>query len=304
MSRCALVIGGTGFLGTAIAGRLHADGYAVTVLSRGTLPQTTHGVNLLVADREQPGRVKAAAAGKRFDLVVDCVAYKGEDFTDALDAFTRNAGHYVFIGTDFVYALEASERLPIAEEAPLAAASAYAAGKLAIEEGLRVAHDAENFPGTILRPPHLLGAGRPAGCNSVLGRDAELTRRLKRNEPIELIAEGQLIIQPASIRDVAACVAHIAGKPETFGQTFNIAGPDAVTTETYYRLIAKQLGVELTYTSIPLSVFRQKHPQPAPFARHRMYDLSHLKEVTGFEPKVGIEDALRETVDWMEGKRV
>ena len=84
-----------------------------------------------------------------------------------------------------------------------------------------------------------------------------------------------------------ACVAHIAGKPETFGQTFNIAGPDAVTTETYYRLIAKQLGVELTYTSIPLSVFRQKYPQPAPFARHRMCDLSHLKRVAGFAARCG-----------------
>lgn len=28
------------------------------------------------------------------------------------------------------------------------------------------------------------------------------------------------------------------------------------------------------------------------------------KRMAGFVPKVGIEEALRESVDWMEGKRV
>ena len=305
MSRAAgsaLVIGGAGFLGTGIVRELLAAGWHVTALGRGNKPLLVDGVPYLRADRTTSGALAQATQGQTYDLVVDCAAYKEEDAAGAVSAFTGRTGHYVFISTDFVYSPRIEGPFPTAEDAPKEESLPYGVGKLAAEARLLRAWAEARFPVTILRPPHIMGAGKELGSGSVQGRDLQLLARLRTGdaEGVTLLSEGQLLIQPVWNREVGTCIAHVARDERAFGQVFNCAGPDCVTTRHYYQLIADQLRVPLRAGSVDLRAYLERWPERAPFARHRIYDLRRLEEATGYRPRLRLEEAIAETVMWME----
>jgi nucleoside-diphosphate-sugar epimerase len=302
MSQSALVIGGAGFLGTGIVRELVAARWHVTVLGRGNKPCLVDGLTFLRADRSQPGALAAAIGTNTYDLVVDCAAYQQPDSEEAVRALTGKTGHYVFISTDFVYAPNYEGPFPIREDTPKEVERTYGTGKLACEGVLRGAWEKGHFPVTTLRPPHIMGAGKELGSGSVEGRDAHLLEHLRAGtgEHVTLLAEGQLLIQPVWNREVGTCIASIAGNERAFGQVFNCTGPECVTTRRYYQLIADRLGVPLVTSSMSSAEYLKRWPERAPFARHRIYDLGHLTETTGYRPRWRLADAIAETVTWME----
>jgi len=302
MGVSALVIGGAGFLGTGIVRELLAAGWDVTAMGRGNKPLLVDGVTFLRADRGQPGALAASLGDRTYDLVVDCAAYKGVDAQHAISALKGKTEHYVFISTDFVYSPDYEGPFPISEDAPKDHARPYATGKLECEALLHTAWREQGFPGTALRPPHIMGAGKELGSGTVQGRDRQLLRRLRDGDAggVTLLSEGQLLIQPVWNREVGTCIAGIAGKEASFGQVFNCPGPDAVTTRRYYQVIADYLGVPLHTSSLGVSEYLARWPDKAPFARHRIYDTARLTDLTGYRPHLRLEDAIAETAAWMD----
>lgn len=301
MAADALVIGGTGFLGSAIVRELQAAGWNVTSLARGNKTSDA-AVPLIVADRSKPGELTAATHGRDFDLVVDCAAYSETDASEAVTAFDGRAGHYFLISTDFVYAAAPDARYPLTEDAPKQTSLPYAAGKLAAEAELFRAFEEIRFPATILRPPHILGAGKPLGSDPLAMRDMRLPQMIRSGEPIRLLADGQMLIQPVWNREIGRCIARLAGNEATFGQVFNCTGPDAVTALRYYEIINEAVGGSLRMESVAVAEFREKYPEKAHMARHRIYDLTKLRTIAKYEPQLKIEDAIEETLRWVESQ--
>src|SRR5918994_2004644 len=69
MPGTALVIGGAGFLGTGIVRQLQEAGWSITSLGRGNKSNQVAGVEMLLADRDQPGALAGALEGRTFPLV-------------------------------------------------------------------------------------------------------------------------------------------------------------------------------------------------------------------------------------------
>ena len=65
-------------------------------------------------------------------------------------------------------------------------------------------------------------------------------------------------------------------------------------------MIADYLGVPLRTTSLDVSEYLANSPDKAPFARHRIYDTTRLTNLTGYRPHLRLEDAIAETVAWMD----
>ncbi|HEY8745041.1 MAG TPA: NAD-dependent epimerase/dehydratase family protein [Chloroflexota bacterium] len=300
MARQALVIGGAGFLGSGIVAELQAAGWSVTSLGRGNKVNQAAGVRFIQADRTQEGALAQAVGGEQFDLVVDCAAYQQADAEGAVATFAGRTGHYVFISTDFVYSPEISGPFPIQEDAPKETERRYGVGKLACEAVLEAAWRAQQFPYTSLRPPHILGAGNVLGTGSVKGRDGQLLAHMRAGADLTLLAEGLLLIAPVRNREVGSCIAHLAGNSAAFGQVFNCTGPDAVTTRVYFEIIARRLGVPLRCDSMSVEEFRSRWPDKAPHARHRIYSLRKLEDLTGYRPHYDLEGAIAETMEWLE----
>ena len=300
MAGQALVIGGAGFLGSGIVQELLAAGWSVTSLGRGNKPNRAAGVRFIQADRTQEGALAQALGDERFDLVVDCAAYQQADAEGAVATFAGRTGHYVFISTDFVYSPEIAGPFPIKEDAPKETERRYGVGKLACEAVLEAAWRTQQFPYTSLRPPHILGAGNVLGTGSVAGRDKQLLEHMRAGTDLTLLAEGLLLIAPVYNREVGSCIAHLAVQPNAFGQIFNCTGPDAVTTRVYYEIIARRLGEPLRYDTMSVEEFRSRWPDKAPHARHRIYSLRKLEELTGYRPHYDLEEAIAATMEWLE----
>lgn len=99
-----LIIGGTRFVGHAMADAALASGHEVTLLHRNAtdeLPGATH----LLADRN--GDLSVLADGV-WDATIDVCAYVPDQVVALHDALGDRGGHHVFVSTVSVYADQAS----------------------------------------------------------------------------------------------------------------------------------------------------------------------------------------------------
>jgi nucleoside-diphosphate-sugar epimerase len=298
-----LIIGGTGFLSGTFAREACQAGHAVTTLTRGRRP-VSPGVEALVADRSETPAVAAALGERSFDAVIDCIGFRLEDAAQDLRLFAGRAAHLVFISTDFVYGGE-PRRLPLLEDSPTQALNAYGRNKRECEELLLREGPARGLSVTILRPPHILGAGSQLGTGSLQGRDPMLLSRLRQGAPVVLLDGGALLIQPVAATDVArAALAAVCTRDRDSARAtaavYNVAGPDAVTTRGYYERVAQIVRGELHVLSLPSSLWVAARPERAPFAQHRVYSTAALTRNTGFQPSVSLDSMLRETIEALE----
>ncbi len=299
----ALVIGGTGLVGRGVALELVGAGKIVTVAARGSVrfPNELSGCETIQVDRAVPGALREAIGERHFDLVVDCAAYSADDVEDAVGAFGGRTAHYFFISSDFVYAANPAARHPLREDAATQRGLPYARRKLEAESVLVAAFRESEFPATILRPPHVLGAGRAPGCDPAAGgRDPSLPERIRAGEEIPLLAGGQFLIQPVWSREIGRCIAALSGNKATFGGIFNLPGAECVTTRHYYETVAAELGAQLRIRSVDVEDYLREDSEKAHLARHRIYDGRRL-EAAGYRPTLELRDALSETLAWLEG---
>src|SRR4051794_24142707 len=154
-----LLIGGTRFVGHAMAEAALAGGHDVTLLHRtatSELPDATH----LLADRD--GDLSALADG-RWDATIDVCAYVPAQVRRLSEALGDRGGHHVFVSTVSVYrepaAAGATEDAPlldeVADDVEEVTNETYGPLKVACE---RVAHERYGDAGlTVVRPTYVVG---------------------------------------------------------------------------------------------------------------------------------------------------
>src|SRR6185295_9184357 len=101
-----LVVGGSGLLGGPATRALLARGHEVTVLSRGTRA-APEGATHRVADRSNPSALAGALAERRFDVVLDLLAYDGRDVARLFATTGFEVGHYLMVSSGQVYLVSA-----------------------------------------------------------------------------------------------------------------------------------------------------------------------------------------------------
>lgn len=102
-----LILGGTNFVGRAIADDALAHGHEVTCLARGTNGSPPAGARHVVADRTEVGAYDAVA-GERWDAVVDVATQPGH-VRSAVAALSGSTDHWLHVSTISVYADHALE---------------------------------------------------------------------------------------------------------------------------------------------------------------------------------------------------
>ncbi len=97
-----LVVGGTSFVGRAIAWSAWHRGHQVTVVNRGVTPNDLpEAVERLVGDRRGD---LSALAGRDFEVTIDAIAYRPSDVAHLADALEDRGGRYVQISSVSAYA--------------------------------------------------------------------------------------------------------------------------------------------------------------------------------------------------------
>lgn len=157
-----LVLGGTVFLGRAIARQALAAGHDVTCAARGTSGDPVDGARFVTVDRDDPDGLRAVEG--TFDAVVD-VARKPSHVRHMVAALAGRAGHVTFVSSCSAYAdtgtpdqtADTAPLLPPADpdgEDPAASAEAYGRCKVTCEQLVVDAFDSVfvNRAGLIVGP--------------------------------------------------------------------------------------------------------------------------------------------------------
>ena len=148
-----LFVGGTGLISTACSDAAVAAGHELWLLNRGRsrLRTAVSPAGVLTADANDEDQLRAAVAGRVFDVVVQWVAYEPEQVARDIRVFA-GAGHYLFISSASVYEKPPSSWM-ITESTPTVNPFwKYSQDKIACEQVLRRAHGDTGFPMTIIRP--------------------------------------------------------------------------------------------------------------------------------------------------------
>jgi nucleoside-diphosphate-sugar epimerase len=110
-----LVLGGTVFLGRALARQAIAKGHDVTCAARGTSGDPVDGARFVTVDRDDPDGLRAVEG--TFDAIVD-VARKPSHVRHMVAALAGRAGHVTLVSSCSVYA-DAATPGQTAQTAPL-----------------------------------------------------------------------------------------------------------------------------------------------------------------------------------------
>src|ERR1044072_8686771 len=97
-----LILGGTQFLGRAIAAHALTAGHDVTCAARGIAGEVPAGARCFRLDRDEPEGL-APLAGEPFDAVVDVSRHPGQ-VRRAIAALKERIAHWTFVSTVSVYA--------------------------------------------------------------------------------------------------------------------------------------------------------------------------------------------------------
>lgn len=216
-----LVIGGTQFIGRQLVADLLEAGHAVTVLHRKPKHGLGRRVKNLVADRNNAQAMKAALAGKTFDVVFDNV-YDWERGTTAanVEGTVRALGgslhRYIFMSSVAAYGdgLNHHEGDALApDDSP----DLYARNKATSERALFRLHQRIGLPAVTLRPPFIYGPENP------IYREAYFWDRLRAGRQIILPGDGRRLMQFVYVKDLVKAALRAMEEPLAVGHAFNIA---------------------------------------------------------------------------------
>lgn len=155
-----LVLGGTRFVGRAIAERAIARGHGVTLFNRGSDQAAFPAAARINGDRDVQSDV-ARIGGHAWDAVVDVSGYRPAQVRAVLAALGAGRPRYLYISTVSVYAdpvprgaSESAPLLEVDETIPSTDPRAYGGLKVLCERELAAEYSG---PLTILRPTVVIG---------------------------------------------------------------------------------------------------------------------------------------------------
>jgi nucleoside-diphosphate-sugar epimerase len=265
-------------------------------------------VRSIRADMRDRAVAAEALAGREVDVVVDWCAYVPEHVETDLDLFRGRIAQYVFISSATVYR-KPSPCFPLVEEAPLGNPHwQYARDKIACEELLRLEHERNGFPATIVRPSYTYGETWIP--TAIEGQDYTIVHRLRRGRKAIVPGDGESLWTMTHNTDFARGLAGLLGNPEAVGESFHITSDEVLSWNQITEAIATAAGVEPRIVHIPSDFIAAVDPELAPGllgdkAFSEVFDNAKIKRfVPGFRATVSFAQGIARSLAWFEADPV
>ncbi len=253
-----LFIGGTGTISYSCSKLAIKKGFEVSLLNRGksTLREPLVGAELISADIREPETVRQALGDRRFDVVIEFLAFNPHHIETDLQLFWERTNQYIFISSASAYQTP-PEKLPVTEETPLDnPVWQYSRDKAACEARLMQAFREEGFPVTIVRPSHTYDEG----YIPVTGRWTVVDRMLQ-GKPVIVYGDGTSIWTMTHSSDFAKGFVGLFGRQEAIGQAYHITSDEWQTWNQIVGKLAEAVGVEPKIVHVPSDLIAQFDPE-------------------------------------------
>lgn len=296
MTRRALVVGGSGFIGSNLCNALLESGWDVSSLDLRAPVGRLPGVRYVEADFFGEGPLERECAGA--DAVFHALGvlnpgnsaeryrfgYSAElvRTTELFDAATASGARVVYVSSGgTVYA---PAQTPRREDSPLRPANHYGAMKLAAEAALQAFSSQRGVPCVVARLSNPYGPGQDHRRG--VGFIAAAVARTLAGEPVRVYGDGSVVRDYIHISDACAALCAL-GSYEGPHRVFNVGSGAGESQRDVIRLLG-ELGLRPEVERLPA------RPVDAPCS---VLDCSLMRGKTGVEPR-GLRDGLGSYIEW------
>lgn len=313
LSGTYLVTGGAGFVGSHIAASLAASGAHVRVLddlSTGhaeNLEEIGGDIEFIRGGLTEPEALERALRGVEVvfhEAAIPSVPRSVEnpvethracvDGTFALLVAARNAGvrRVVYAASSSAYGDQPT--LPKAEEMRPEPLSPYAAAKLVGEYYCQVWSRVYGFETACLRYFNVFGP-RQDPSSQYSGVISRFISALASGGRPVIYGDGEQSRDFTYVSNVVDGNLRAAESPQAVGRVINVATGRQTTLNELLEALKKLTGrtdAEAEYREPRLGD-----------VRHSLADITRAREWLGYEPQIGLEEGLRDTLEWWKQSR-
>lgn len=299
-----LFIGGTGIISSAAARRLalRSDVQLSFFLRGRSDREVPPGVEVVSGDVRLPGAMQAALGSRRFDVVVNFIAFTPAHVEADIAMFRGKVGQYVFISSASAYQTPPA-RVPVTESTPLNNPFwQYSRDKIACEDALTRAYRELGFPITIVRPSHTYD-------RRTLPVHGQYTviERMRRGKPVVVHGDGTSLWVLTHHDDFAKGLNGLLGHPAAIGDVFHITSDELLTWNQIHGILAESAGVQPKLVHVPSERIAKLDPEWGASllgdkAHSMIFDNSKIKRlVPEFSATIPYAAGARETLAWFDG---
>lgn len=257
-----LILGGTGVMGTPLTEILADQGNIVFVTSRKQHSSQNGNIRYIAGNAKDDVFLHNLLSKRRYDVIIDFMSYKTDEFLKRVNVLLDATRHYVFISSARVFAksnepiTESSPRvLDVCNDSKYLKTDDYALAK-ARQEDILETSGKTNY--TIIRPSVIYGKARlPLGA---FNKEHWLYRALRGRSIVFSHDMENILTAMTNGTDAAGAIASVAGKESAFGKAFNIADNKSYTwgdilkiyLDTLETITGKRPNVVMTEKTIRL----------------------------------------------------
>ena len=278
-----LLLGGTGFIVRALAGRLEREGIAAHILGRHNVERLADilplcGTVIHLASTTTPGSSASHPELESDNLTLTLHLLKLLQSQPETHLIFFSSGGTVYGNPD---------RLPVTEDAPIAPLSNHGAGKAA-QEVFCNTFRACGHAVTVLRPSNAYGLGQT--MRGGFGLVRTLLEHARAGTAMEIWGDGENVRDFIYIDDVVeACMRFIA-LPQDSG-TYNLGSGRGYSINQVRRIVEQVVGIKLKVSHLPARGID---------VRAVVLDISHIKARLSWRPQTVLEAGVVHTLEWLK----
>jgi nucleoside-diphosphate-sugar epimerase len=297
-----LFIGGTGVISSACARAAVARGFDLTLFCRGrtTSRPPARGATVVHGDIRDPGSVRAALGERRFDVVVQWMAFVPAHVELDIELFRRRTGQYIFISSASAYTPGAP--VPITESTPLENPySQYSRDKIACEARLSQAHRDGDFPVTVVRPSHTYDA-----TSLPLRGGWTAVDRMRRGLPVIVADDGTSLWTLTHSEDFARGLVGLLGHKDALGESVHVTSDEAITWTRIHEIVARAADTRPRLVYVPSTVIAEVDAEWGASllgdkTHSKVFDNTKIKRlVQGYKAAIPFSVGAAEQIAWYE----
>jgi UDP-glucose 4-epimerase len=279
----ALLLGGTGFIGGALATRLQQDEISTHILGHHdvgqlehVLPQCRTVIHLACATTPGSSAIHPALELDNLALTLRLLQLLQ----------TQPETHLIFFSSGgTIYGNP--ERLPVTEDSPIAPLSNHGAGKAA-QEAFCQAHRARRHSVTILRPANAYGPRQT--IKSGFGLIRTMLECVRLGRPLEVWGDGENVRDFIYIDDIVEATTRFIKLPQDSG-TYNLGSGKGYSINQVKGLVEALCGKELR------TIYK---PARGIDVRSVVLDNTRLTARLSWQPAVELKDGIARTREWLQ----
>ena len=309
-NKVALVTGADGFIGSHLVEMLVLDGYKVKALSQynsfnnwGWLEDVNcmDSIEVVTGDIRDPHFCKNIS--KDVDIIFHLAAliaipysYIAPDsYLDTNIKGTLNVcqaakenGNIRVIHTSTSEVYGTAQYVPIDEKHPMSPQSPYSASKIAADSMAMSYFNSFDLPVAIARPFNTYGPRQSARAviPTIISQIANGMKEIK-------LGDTSPTRDFNYVEDTCRGFISIAENDKAIGEIINIGSNSEISIAETLNIIKELMQSEVNF------VTDEKRLRPKNSEVFRLYcDNTKIKKITGYKPKISIEDGLQRTINW------